>query len=58
MTSPFTITFKIFVDYTAASFDLEADHDNIITNKILPLINESGWQIELLTYSFRILNIL
>jgi hypothetical protein len=25
-----------------ASFDLEADHDNIITNKILPIINESG----------------
>jgi hypothetical protein len=25
-----------------ASFDLEADHDNIITNNILPLINESG----------------
>jgi hypothetical protein len=25
-----------------ASFDLEADHDNIITNKILPLINELG----------------
>jgi hypothetical protein len=23
-----------------ASFDLEADHDNIIVNKILPLINE------------------
>jgi hypothetical protein len=25
-----------------ASFDLEADHDNIITNKMLPIINESG----------------
>jgi hypothetical protein len=25
-----------------ASFDLEADHDNIIVNKILPLINEEG----------------
>jgi hypothetical protein len=25
-----------------ASFDLETDHDNIITNKILPLINELG----------------
>ena len=25
-----------------ASFDLEADHDNIIVNKILPLINEIG----------------
>ena len=25
-----------------ASFDLEADHDNIITDKILPLINEFG----------------
>jgi hypothetical protein len=25
-----------------ASFDLEANHDNIITNKILPLINELG----------------
>jgi hypothetical protein len=25
-----------------ASFDLEADHDNIIINKILPLINELG----------------
>ena len=25
-----------------ASFDLEADHDNIITNKILSLINELG----------------
>src|ERR671911_254059 len=25
-----------------ASFDLEADHDNIIVNKILPLINELG----------------
>jgi hypothetical protein len=25
-----------------ASFDLEADHDNIITNKILPLVNELG----------------
>ena len=24
------------------SFDLEADHDNIIVNKILPLINELG----------------
>jgi hypothetical protein len=25
-----------------ASFDLEADHDNIIVNKILPMINEEG----------------
>ena len=25
-----------------ASFDIEADHDNIIVNKILPLINEIG----------------
>ena len=25
-----------------ASFDIEADHDNIIMNKILPLINEEG----------------
>jgi hypothetical protein len=25
-----------------ASFDLEADHENIIVNKILPLINEQG----------------
>jgi hypothetical protein len=25
-----------------ASFDVEADHDNIIVNKILPLINEVG----------------
>src|SRR5215212_7013527 len=25
-----------------ASFDVEADHDNIIVNKILPLINEIG----------------
>lgn len=25
-----------------ASFDLEVDHDNIITSKILPLINELG----------------
>jgi len=25
-----------------ASFDVEADHDNIIINKILPLINEEG----------------
>jgi hypothetical protein len=24
------------------SFDLEADHENIIVNKILPLINEEG----------------
>jgi hypothetical protein len=31
-----------------ASFDLETDYDNIITNKILPLINELGLQIELL----------
>jgi hypothetical protein len=28
-----------------ASFDLEADHDNIITNKILPLVNELGLYI-------------
>src|ERR687898_2249832 len=25
-----------------ASFDVDADHDNIIVNKILPLINELG----------------
>jgi hypothetical protein len=25
-----------------ASFDLEADHENIIVNKILPMINEEG----------------
>jgi hypothetical protein len=25
-----------------ASFDIEADHNNIIVNKILPLINEEG----------------
>src|ERR671918_1680522 len=25
-----------------ASFDLEADHENIIVNKILPLVNEEG----------------
>jgi hypothetical protein len=25
-----------------ASFDVEADHDNIIVNKMLPLINEVG----------------
>jgi hypothetical protein len=25
-----------------ASFDVEADHDNIIVNKILPFINEVG----------------
>jgi hypothetical protein len=25
-----------------ASFDVEADHDNTIVNKILPLINEVG----------------
>jgi hypothetical protein len=25
-----------------ASIDIEADHDNIIVNKILPLINEEG----------------
>jgi hypothetical protein len=25
-----------------ASFDIEADHDNVIVNKILPLINEEG----------------
>jgi hypothetical protein len=25
-----------------ASFDIEADHDNIIVNKILPMINEEG----------------
>jgi hypothetical protein len=25
-----------------ASFDIEADHENIIVNKILPLINEEG----------------
>jgi hypothetical protein len=26
-----------------ASFDLDADHNNIITNKILPLISEIGF---------------
>ena len=25
-----------------ASFDIEADHDNIIANKLLPMINEEG----------------
>ena len=25
-----------------ASFDLEADHENIIVNKILPMVNEEG----------------
>lgn len=25
-----------------ASFDIEADHKNIIVNKILPMINEEG----------------
>ena len=25
-----------------ASFDIEADHDNIVVNKILPMINEEG----------------
>ena len=25
-----------------ASFDVEADHENIIVNKILPMINEEG----------------
>jgi hypothetical protein len=25
-----------------ASFDIEADHDNIIVNKLLPMINEEG----------------
>jgi hypothetical protein len=25
-----------------ASFDIEADHENIIVNKILPIINEEG----------------
>jgi hypothetical protein len=25
-----------------ASFDLEADHENIIVNKVLPLVNEEG----------------
>ena len=25
-----------------ASFDIEADHENIIVNKILPMINEEG----------------
>jgi hypothetical protein len=25
-----------------ASFDLEADHENILVNKILPLVNEEG----------------
>src|SRR5918999_6331865 len=25
-----------------ASFDLEADHENILINKILPLVNEEG----------------
>ncbi len=30
-----------------ASFDVEADHDNIIVNKILPLINELGLQVDM-----------
>jgi hypothetical protein len=25
-----------------ASFDIEADHENIIVNKILPMVNEEG----------------
>jgi hypothetical protein len=25
-----------------ASFDLEADHENIIVNKILPMVNKEG----------------
>lgn len=25
-----------------ASFDIEADHENIIVNRILPMINEEG----------------
>ena len=25
-----------------ASFDIEADHDNIIVNRLLPMINEEG----------------
>jgi hypothetical protein len=25
-----------------ASFDIDADHENIIVNKILPMINEEG----------------
>ena len=25
-----------------ASFDIEADHENIIVNKILPMINDEG----------------
>jgi hypothetical protein len=25
-----------------ASFDLESDHDNIIVNKILPMVSEEG----------------
>src|SRR5215211_683642 len=26
----------------SASFDIEADHENIIVNKILPMVNEEG----------------
>jgi hypothetical protein len=33
-----------------ASFDLEADHENIIVNKILPMINEEG--LWLLVFSY------
>ena len=29
-----------------ASFDVEADHNNIIVNKILPFINEVGLQTD------------
>ena len=25
-----------------ASFDIEADHDNIVVNKLLPMINKEG----------------
>jgi hypothetical protein len=25
-----------------ASFDIEADHENIVVNKILPMVNEEG----------------
>ena len=32
-----------------ASFDIEADHENIIVNKILPLINEEGLSTTILS---------
>ena len=34
-----------------ASFDLEADHDNIITTKILPKVNEEGLGTALIHFS-------